>query len=59
MKKFKFSFVALLLGLGAMLGGCSLNSQKNSAIPWSRPANWEGQIPGMGTTGGGGGGLGR
>jgi hypothetical protein len=38
----------LLLALGAIAGGCSMTPQKNSAIPWSRPADWEGQIPGMG-----------
>lgn len=38
----------LLAALGALLGGCSTNSPKNTAIPWSQPASWEGQIPGMG-----------
>jgi len=46
---FKKSLLALLLlALGAIAGGCSLTPQKDSAIPWSRPADWEGQIPGMG-----------
>ena len=40
--------VGLLLSLGALLGGCSTNGPKKSAIPWSAPASWEGQIPGMG-----------
>jgi len=49
------SFLRLVLPLLAVLGGalaaggCSINSQKDSAIPWNRPADWEGQIPGMGT----------
>jgi hypothetical protein len=32
----------------ALLGltGCATD-QKDSAIPWSRPAGWENQIPGM------------
>jgi hypothetical protein len=38
----------LLLAVGALVGGCSTNSPKQTAIPWSRPAGWEGQIPGMG-----------
>ncbi len=37
-----------LLALGAIVGGCSMQPQKDTAIPWSRPASWEGQIPGMG-----------
>ena len=41
-------FVLGLLALGALLGGCQMQSQKDTAIPWSRPAGWEGQIPGMG-----------
>lgn len=42
---------SLLLLLGTLLGGCALNSPQDSSIPWSKPADWEGQIPGMGTTG--------
>jgi hypothetical protein len=38
----------LLLALGALLAGCSMQPQKDTSIPWSRPAGWEGQIPGMG-----------
>jgi hypothetical protein len=38
----------LALAFGALLGGCTTNSPKQSSIPWSRPAGWEGQIPGMG-----------
>lgn len=40
--------VLLLLAFGSLLGGCSTRSAKESSIPWSRPAGWEGQIPGMG-----------
>ncbi len=40
----------LLAAAGLALTGCSLNPQKDTSIPWSRPANWEGQIPGMGQT---------
>ena len=49
MISFKQSLLALLLlTLGALAGGCSITPQKDSGIPWSRPADWEGQIPGMG-----------
>ena len=40
--------VLLLAAIGAIVGGCSTNSPKQTSIPWSRPAGWEGQIPGMG-----------
>lgn len=35
--------------------GCSTKSPEDSSIPWSRPASWEGGIPGMGGMGGPGG----
>ncbi len=38
----------LLLAAGALLAGCSTQSPRQSSIPWSQPASWEGQIPGMG-----------
>lgn len=44
--------VLLLAAFGALLGGCSTRGSNQSTIPWSRPAGWEGQIPGMGTQGG-------
>lgn len=51
------SFSRLFLTVLALVGilaatGCT--SQRDTSIPWSRPANWEGQVPGMGTTPGGG-----
>lgn len=39
---------SILLGLGTLATGCSTNAPKQTSIPWSRPAGWEGQIPGMG-----------
>ena len=49
MQKLKFPILSLLLlALGALLGGCSTRSPKDTSIPWSRPADWEGQMPGMG-----------
>lgn len=37
----------LLIAAGALIAGCSTNTPKQSSIPWSQPASWEGQIPGM------------
>jgi hypothetical protein len=37
----------LLLALGALLAGCTTDAPADSSIPWNRPADWEGQIPGM------------
>ena len=49
MSTLKKSILTLLLvAIGAVVSGCSTNSPKQSSIPWSQPAGWEGQIPGMG-----------
>ena len=45
-RKLLFVLVWSLLAL-AGLTGCGPNKQ-DSSIPWSRPADWEGRIPGMG-----------
>lgn len=43
-------FLALAGVFGAFLfTGCTSQTDADSSIPWSRPANWEGQIQGMGT----------
>lgn len=44
------SFLALALLTGALcaLSGCQ-STTEDSSVPWNRPADWEGQIPGMGT----------
>ena len=42
--------VLLLVAFGSLLTGCAIKSEKESAIPWSRPAGWEGQVPGMSTS---------
>ncbi len=39
---------ALATFIVAIMSGCT--SQTDTSIPWSRPANWEGQVPGMGAT---------
>ena len=56
MNSLKKPLLGFLLVVFALLAGCA--APQGSAIPWSRPASWENQIPGMGS-GPGGGGLGR
>ena len=41
--------VLVLIAFGAILGGCTSKTARDTSIPWSRPADWEGQMPGMGT----------
>ena len=44
----KALFVSFLAALAlAGFSGCS-SPKQDSSIPWSRPADWEGRIPGMG-----------
>ncbi|MCR6657048.1 MAG: hypothetical protein NVV63_14835 [Opitutus sp.] len=50
LKKPVLGLLALLFA--ALFAGCAAN-QQDSSIPWSRPADWEGQIPGMGSGMGG------
>ncbi|OIR13493.1 hypothetical protein GALL_53090 [mine drainage metagenome] len=55
MKFFRIPLALLLLGLFALImSGCTTRTDRDSSIPWGRPANWEGQIPGMGATPGSG-----
>jgi hypothetical protein len=45
----------LLSAVAALLSGCfSPRQEQDSSIPWSRPAGWEGQVPGMGNPEGSG-----
>jgi len=44
-----YAIGAVLFVTLAVWSGCSMESQRDSSIPWNRPADWEGQIPGMGT----------
>ncbi len=47
--------LTLMASLGALaLTGCTSQTDQDTSIPWSRPATWEGQVPGMGTTPGSG-----
>lgn len=45
-RQFLLALLAALTVL-ALFTGCSTPKQ-DSSIPWSRPAEWEGRIPGMG-----------
>lgn len=52
----------LLVTLGLVAGsllltGCTSKTEQDTSIPWSRPASWEGGIPGMGGMGSPGGGY--
>jgi len=44
----KLILALLALAFAAILSGCQTRSAKDSTIPWGRPADWEGGIPGMG-----------
>ncbi|MFI5355892.1 MAG: hypothetical protein ACHQ4G_01015 [Opitutales bacterium] len=37
----------LLAAASAFLNGCTTRGAKDSSIPWTQPASWEGEIPGM------------
>jgi hypothetical protein len=36
------------IALGSLVTGCTTKTSRDSSIPWTRPASWEGGIPGMG-----------
>lgn len=57
MVRSKHLFLTLLALAGGLLllTGCTSKTEQDSSIPWSRPASWEGGIPGMGGMGGPGG----
>jgi hypothetical protein len=45
----------LALAVGSLLAaGCATTAREDSTIPWSRPASWEGGIPGVGIPNAGG-----
>jgi len=44
--------LSLLSGSILIFSGCEEKSPYDSSIPWSRPADWENQMPGMGGMGG-------
>jgi len=46
--------VLAALAVGAFFSGCaSETTTENNTIPWTRPADWQGGIPGMGDAFGG------
>jgi len=47
---------ALLFSVATLLffTGCGAKTEDDSTIPWSRPASWEGGLPGMAPGVGGG-----
>lgn len=49
MSKLRTLLLSLLAAAAvlAVLTGCT-SPPRDSSIPWSRPADWEGRIPGMG-----------
>lgn len=42
---------ALASAFAFLATGCATKQPEESSIPWSRPASWEGGIPGMGGMG--------
>jgi nitrous oxide reductase accessory protein NosL len=46
--------ILLLLAVAALLAGCTSPGDQYSSVPQDRPANWEGQMPGMGSSPGSG-----
>jgi nitrous oxide reductase accessory protein NosL len=48
-KKSAVCYALLLLGI--LLAGCSTNAPKDTSIPWNKPADWEGELPGMNSPG--------
>ena len=49
--KNRFAKILLLLLVSAggfILGGCTYMEEGESNVPWSRPAEWENRLPGLG-----------
>ena len=51
----KLFLIALAALSTCIFSGCDTVDKDNTSIPWSRPASWEGQAPGMGSLAPGGG----
>jgi nitrous oxide reductase accessory protein NosL len=54
MKLFRLLVASVVVVGSLAFAGCTTKTDQDTSIPWSRPAGWEGQIPGMGTTPGSG-----
>ena len=48
MPNLRRNLFVLMLAAAALAGLSGCIPKQESSIPWSRPADWEGQIPGMG-----------
>jgi hypothetical protein len=49
MRILRKALLVLALAAVSLLGlSACFNTQQDSSIPWSRPADWENTIPGMG-----------
>ena len=44
----KTLLLALVSAGGLLLGGCTYMEDGESNVPWSRPAEWESRLPGLG-----------
>ncbi len=52
MKIIRILLAFFMVASGIMLfAGCGEKSPYDTSIPWSRPANWEQQLPGVGNPG--------
>lgn len=48
----KLTLLAFLtVAVAFAVSGCTSKTPEDSSIPWSRPASWEGTVPGMGDPG--------
>ncbi|AWT60501.1 MAG: hypothetical protein DF168_01715 [Candidatus Moanabacter tarae] len=44
----KVSLILIAVFAVFILTSCAKLGEDDTAIPWSRPADWEGRVPGMG-----------
>ena len=49
-KMVRFLLAMLAAGGALLLTGCGTTDENMQEVPWSQPANWEGQMPGMPNT---------
>ena len=42
------ALILLFLGIAALTSGCFDSDVDEQAVPWGRPADWEGGAPGFG-----------
>lgn len=51
MSQRRLVLLLLVSAFAALATGCASKTAEDSTIPWSRPASWEGGMPGMGGMG--------